>query len=71
MNNPIPSDVLPHFASLDVVPPHLVTRSGLKQLGYLGKRPEPVATVVSYGKTVYLYDARLLVQNPSEAVLRP
>lgn len=71
MNNITPPDVLPHFVSLDVVPPHLVTRAGLKQLGHTGKRPEPVATVLSYAKTVYLYDARLVLQNQSESLVRP
>lgn len=47
---------LPHFESLETVPDHLTTRAGLKSLGLKTHRPPPVATVTSYGKTVFLYD---------------
>ena len=46
---------LPHYPPLQAVPPHLTTRAGLKRLGLASPRPQPVATVTSYGKTVFLY----------------
>lgn len=49
---------LPHFENIREAPGHLVTRAGLKQQGVDGLRPEPVATVLQFGKVVFLYDLR-------------
>lgn len=57
---------LPHHDSLDTVPDHLTTRAGLKRLGILTFKPTPVATVTSYGKTVFLYDLRDLDDSQTQ-----
>lgn len=49
---------LPHYENIQKVPGHLVTRAGLKQRGFMDSRPEPVATVLQFGKVVFLYDLR-------------
>lgn len=51
---------LPHYPSLKDVPEHLTTRAGLRKQGLDTLRPEPCATVESYGKSIFLYDVRQL-----------
>lgn len=51
---------LPHYLSLKDVPDHLTTRAGLRKQGLDTLRPEPCATVESYGKSIFLYDVRQL-----------
>ena len=51
---------LPHYPSLKDVPEHLTTRAGLRKQGLDTFRPEPCATVESYGKAIFLYDVRQL-----------
>ena len=46
---------LPHYPHLQAVPQHLATQARLKRLGLNSQRPQPVATVTSYGKIVFLY----------------
>lgn len=64
---------LPHFESLAALPSHLLTRSQLKALGLTPQGLTRVATVLSFGKAIPVYDASHIVkvQTASGLVTQP
>lgn len=60
---------LPHFESLAALPSHLLTRSQLKALGWTTQGLPRVATVLSFGKAIPVYDASPMLQEQTESGL--